>query len=691
MLLRWPKIYHHFLEKLSKHVTKANLSLWEANHKESLRSSLQINQYQRKFYGIWGSAKTTKEVETKLNELINCKESLLLIGERGTGRQMFAWYLHKSLFGEKAPFVMVDGSRFEHEWGNLFADQASAEIAEHYQDSSLLDITEGGTLFIREINKIPSHTQVMLAETMKNNSGKCLVIGCLQNDPQDEPSDMPQSLVPELLEVIPQRYHLTPLCERKRDIPFLAQGILEKLAKNNNRKTPMLSQEAVKLLLSHNYRQGNVSELIQVIERAFYITDSDIINLEHIFFGPPAEKIGRSIDLLTWPHIANFFKKQTVLQEIRVVGFILYLAVLALLLFMPGAAITTRIFGLLWGLWWPALAIFSPLLGRIWCTVCPFAFLMDLVQKKWHYNKIVPDWLKKYDYLLITGLFLLVFWIEIVTQIRTNPTYTLILLLGLQAAAVIFGIVFTRHTWCRHICPLGGFIGMASIGSLLEIRADSTVCLNKCTTFNCYTGSELPGCPMSQHLPFLDNNLGCKLCFNCVRNCPNGAVKFNLRIPAREVWHLIRVDQGFIVFIGSSLGILIPVNYFEPLQGVWPFWTWFICFTSAYWLTALLAGLIIWFIAKPFKTKAASVRIRLVFAFIPLIIAGYVIYQLPYMPGIHNLLIGLGIRNSATDTKLLFFSALKIAEVCSLFIGAVLTALTILMVILRRPIHHNGH
>ncbi|EGW37266.1 cyclic nucleotide-binding domain-containing protein [Desulfosporosinus sp. OT] len=686
MLLRWPRIYERFIEKLSHSLKKVNLSLWEAKHKEFLRSALQMNHYQDKFYGVWGSVKTTKEVERKINELTTCREPLLVIGERGTGRQMFAWHVHKKLFGEKAPFVVVDGSRFEQEWGNLFADQVSSENATHFKSGSLLDIAEGGTLFIREVNQIPLHTQAILAESMKNSTGSCLVIGCLRA----EPEVVSQNLVPELLGLFPQNHQITPLRQRKRDIPFIAQGVLQKLASRNNLETPILNQESTKLLLSHSYRQGNVTELIQVIERAFHLADGGVINLEHIFFGPTAAKIGRSIDLLSWPWISNVLRKTAFLQRIRFSSLLVYLVILLMFLLIPQATSTTRVLALVWGLWWPALAILSPLLGRLWCTVCPFSFIMDLIQKKWHFNRTVPDWLKKYDYLLTTGLFLLVFWVEIVAQIRSNPTYTLFLLLAIQAAAVTIGIVFTRHTWCRHICPLGGFVGMASIGSLLEIRADSAVCLNKCTTHECYVGGELAGCPMSQHLPFLDNNLGCKFCFNCVRNCPNGAVNFNLRIPAREVWHLVRVDQGFTIFIGASLGVLIPINYFEPLQLQWPQGIWLFWFTLAYWGAAVASGLITWLIAKPYQTKAASLRTKLVFAFIPLVIAGHIIYQIHFVPGSNTVLLGLGIKDAATTLQMFVVPVSAVAQTLAALIGLALTAFAVSMVFMYRR-HTTNH
>src|SRR5574340_1111870 len=117
---------------------------------------------------------------------------------------------------------------------------------------------------------------------------------------------------------------------------------------------------------------------------------------------------------------------------------------------------------LVWGFWWPALTIFSPSLGRIWCSLCPFSFTMDRIQKIVHLNRSVPDLLKKYDYLFITFLFLMVFWMEAMTGMRKSPLLTALWLISVVAAATITGIIFTRHTWCQHLCPLGGFVGVRS-------------------------------------------------------------------------------------------------------------------------------------------------------------------------------------------------------------------------------------
>ncbi|MEA4901985.1 cyclic nucleotide-binding domain-containing protein [Desulfitobacterium sp.] len=666
VLLRKPQIYQSIIRELTDDLIEANQMLSDNKYKEVLRSTIKLTQYQDKFYGIWGSVRTTKEVERKLEEVKKQPKNLLIRGERGTGRQMMAWYMHQHLYQEAAPFVVVDGRRFDQQWGNM-VDQ-------------LLDIAAGGTLFIQEIDDILPQTQLILAQAIKMHSTNCFIIGSLQIQ-QGISKD---KLLPELEACFIHRYTITPLRERKRDIPVLAQGILEKLAQKNHRKTPTLTPEASQILLSHHYRQGNVTELIQVLERSFFLATDNMIGLEQIFFGPTSEQVGHKINLLRWPFIDRILKKSNALLWIRRIAALLFFLVIGGMIFSPHLSIFMKIFALVWGLWWPALSLISPFLGRIWCTICPFSTVMDFVQDKIHFHRSVPEVLVKYDYLIVSALFLLIFWIEIITGMRSNPLYTALLLIIIQIAAVIIGVLYPHHAWCRHICPLGGFIGTASIGSLIEVRSDPAVCLNKCTTFDCYVGKgDIKGCPMSQHLPYLDNNLDCKLCFNCVRNCPHESVQVNLRFPAREVWHLKRVNQGYTIFIGMLFAILFPIRYFEPLQKIWPATQWKIAFTLAYILAAFVGGLLGWWLGKPFKTKAASKRIKLVFALTPFVLAGHIIYQMNFIPGIQDLTLGLS-RQTLTGIQAASVSVTTALKVMVAITGVVLTTLTVIIVLVKQ-------
>lgn len=666
ILLRWPQIYRTIIGNLSENLTEANQVLFANRCKEVLRSSIQLTQYKDKFYGIWGSVKTTHEVERLFKKLGENKGHLLISGERGTGRQMVAWYAHQRLFGESAPFVVLDGQRFEQQWGSSPA-------------FSLVDIAAGGSLFIQEIERISPKLQVKLAEVLNSADLKCLIIGSIQKDPKHDDCQ----LMPELLACFKHSYFISPLCERKRDIPIIAQGIVENLAKKHHRNVPDVTPEATQLLLSHNYRQGNVTELIQVMERAFFLADQDVIGLEQIFFGPTAKKLGSKINLLQWGFFKSLFKKRKILHSLQWISAGLLLLLIIGLIFLPQLSITMKVFVLVWGLWWPSLAILSPFLGRLWCTLCPFSKIMEYVQDRYHPKRPLPALIVKYDYLIVSALFALIFWVEVITGMRSNMFYTALLLIAIQVLAIVVSILYPRHAWCRHFCPLGGFIGTASIGSILEVRADAAVCLNKCTTFDCYVGRNgVKGCPMSQHLPYLDNNLDCKLCFKCVSNCQHENVQVNLRVPAQEVWHLTRVNQGFTVFIGVITAIIFPIMYFESLHGVLLTSQWNLWFTLIYFCAAVLGGFAGWWFGKPFKTKAASKRVKMVFAFIPLIIAGHIIYQVDFIPGLKTLVLGFGYHGEGGLSTFLI-SANTAAYGLAIIIGVTLTVITVGIILYR--------
>lgn len=680
MLLRWPHIYRTIIGQLSAYLNEANQMLSEKKYKEVLSSVIKLNEYQKKFYGIWGSTRTTTEVEQKLGKLVSKVGNLLIRGERGTGRQMLAWYAHQRLFGDTAPFVVVDGSRFEQQWEGLLAKAGMSGVdSSALPNYSLFDIALGGTLFIQEIDQISTAGQLKLAELLKSQKKKNFVIGSIQTAKSDE-----EQIIPELKACFIHAHYITPLRERKRDIPVLAQGILEILAQRNNRVSPTLTPEATQLLLSHHYRHGNVTELIQVIERAFFLAKENVIGLEQIFFGPTSEKVGRKINLLQWSFFDYFFKESSGIIWLRRISAVLFILIILGMILSLEISPKMKALTLVWGLWWPVIAIVSPFLGRIWCTLCPFSTIMDFFQNRFHPKRTLPAVIVKYDYYIVSILFVLIFWIEVVSHMRYNLLYTGILLIAIQLTAILISILYPRHAWCRHFCPLGGFIGVASIGSIMEVRADPTVCLNKCTTLECYVGKgDVKGCPMSQHLPYLDNNLDCKLCYNCVRNCPHHAVQVNIRIPAREVWHLTRINQGYVTFMGVILFILFPLIYFDSLRDFWPADKWLIWFSTVYLLSAFLGGLIGRWIGKPFKTKGASTRIKLVFAFTPLILAGHIIYQARFIPGIHAIALGLG-TYTVNGFQPVFVPALQVFQVGAALIGIIISVPAILIVLYRR-------
>jgi NAD-dependent dihydropyrimidine dehydrogenase PreA subunit len=273
-------------------------------------------------------------------------------------------------------------------------------------------------------------------------------------------------------------------------------------------------------------------------------------------------------------------------------------------------------------------------------------------KKYFSLSRPVPVFIKKYDYLIITFLFVFIFWIEEITDMRHHPLATGILFLSILSGAVAAAVLYPRQVWCRHLCPLGGMFGVCSMASPVELRSNIELCLNKCATHECYKGSDRDtGCPLFQHVPFIDNNQDCKLCLKCVRNCPNGSIQLNLRLPAREIWDVSRVRGGMIVFVAALLAIVFPLAVFDGLRESMPHLQWLGQFTFFYWLAVLAAAGVTWlFVGTKYNEEKVRPRVRAFYSCAPLVVGAHAAYQVKFLPVVRELSFGISQALSGTQS-----------------------------------------
>jgi polyferredoxin len=224
-----------------------------------------------------------------------------------------------------------------------------------------------------------------------------------------------------------------------------------------------------------------------------------------------------------------------------------------------------------WIAWWAILILVAvPFFGRGWCAVCPIPLPGEWLQRgavlappdkkpKW-LNRRWPRafrniWLQNISFLLL-ALFSSV--------LLTTPNITGIVLAGMLFAAIGLSIVFERRSFCRYLCPVGGFIGLYSQTAPLELRIkDKKVCA-ACEGKPCYNGSaEGYGCPWDVFPGGLTKNSYCGLCMECIRTCPHDNIAVNVRpFSADLAKPSARMDEAFKAFImlGSAMiyaGVLL--------------------------------------------------------------------------------------------------------------------------------------
>lgn len=241
-----------------------------------------------------------------------------------------------------------------------------------------------------------------------------------------------------------------------------------------------------------------------------------------------------------------------------------------------GKAGTSTNFGsvMVWIFLWPLLPILFLLFGRFWCSVCPMSRVSDEVQKKVGMNKKVPKFLQKYGVWIIIIAFVIITWSDVVFGLVESPANTGYLLLFVFTGVVLMGAVFEKRAWCRYLCFLGGLSSNYSMSSALELRTDGNIC-KTCKDPTCYKGTEkVEGCSMFEYPRTMDSNRFCNFCSNCIKNCPNNAIKITPRPPTSELW-FVKKPRFEDSFLATAL-IGIVVSQTVVMLEVWePFMEWF--------------------------------------------------------------------------------------------------------------------
>jgi transcriptional regulator with AAA-type ATPase domain/polyferredoxin len=567
-----PELLRQFVGILSQRLTRTDLAVSAAREKERhlthfLRDIVQLED------GLVGSSRRMKVLRREIERFGATDDPLLVWGELGTGKELVARLVHSRSRRRDSLALAADCAQIaETEWGDrLFG--ARGTPGGRGRVPSHLDIAEGGTLVLNDLERLPAAVQERLARFLEAREGDAAtaaqdvrIIATCRSDPAalSECGQLSAALVAafgENLVAVP------PLRERKRDIPELARHYLAKHAARLGKKAAQLEDEAVTKLVSYDYRMANDLELEQAVERAVILADGETIRDEEIFLGQPAAARPSGWNLLRIPGIDPRALARYVPLALRITAAAFFAFILYEAFFGPRGAQGNLATVLAWTLWWPLLALSFLMAGRLWCSVCPMGQASLVGQRIRKPTRRVPTWLKNHDFHLAMGGMFAIFLVEEATDMRHSPFATGILLLAILFGAVAVGLLYPRKAWCRHVCPLGGLAGVCGTSGLIELRPTFDICSAKCTGHSCYKGTEdVAGCPMSNHVMFVDSNQHCVLCLDCVRACPNGSPQLNLRLPGRELGSGTTARPEFGLFVLLLLGLLFGMAILQFLD-----------------------------------------------------------------------------------------------------------------------------
>jgi transcriptional regulator with PAS, ATPase and Fis domain len=223
--------------------------------------------------------------------------NILLCGETGTGKEVFARGIHYAGIRPAAPFVAVNcaaipGQLLESE---LFGYERGAFTDAKQMKQGLLELARDGTLFLDEVSSLPLDLQPKLLRALEERrvrrvggfdeiEVRCRVIAATNVPLEDLVADgvFREDLFYRLNVL---RVNIPPLRERQGDVALLAGRFLVELAAAHGLSPAQLSPAACTALEAHHW-PGNVRELKNVIERALVMSDGRRIEPSHLLLDP---------------------------------------------------------------------------------------------------------------------------------------------------------------------------------------------------------------------------------------------------------------------------------------------------------------------------------------------------------------------------------------------------------------------
>lgn len=273
---------------LSKAIEKASLQF-------KIKALLQKLTGGITFLNIIGKSDEIKQAITLAQKVAPTDTTVLLTGETGTGKEVFAQAIHNESNRNQNAFVALNCSAFSREIleSELFGHKAGAFTGAIRDKKGLVEEAEKGTLFLDELGEMPIDLQAKLLRFLE--SGEYHKVGdtklyhsdvriiAATNRNLKEESNNGKFRLDLFYRLATFQIQIPSLNQRKKDIPLLADFFLGVYNLKLKKNITQMSDEFVEKLKSHHW-QGNVRELRNVMERACLLANNEALEVGDLPF-----------------------------------------------------------------------------------------------------------------------------------------------------------------------------------------------------------------------------------------------------------------------------------------------------------------------------------------------------------------------------------------------------------------------
>jgi two-component system NtrC family response regulator len=261
---------------------KLNVRLYELEHRATQKFS---------FNSIIGTSKAIKEAIALAQRVAGTSTTVLLLGETGTGKEVFAQSIHQESPRNLKPFVAVNCSGFSPELleSELFGYKAGAFTGAVKDKRGLLEEAHEGTIFLDEIGEMNLDMQAKLLRVLENQTYikvgdtqtsqvNVRIIAATNRDLKTE-AEAGRFRLDLYYRLSVFSIELPPLSQRKEDILPIAMYYLSEFTTMVNRPEFSMDKAFLNLLNAHNWK-GNIRELKNIMERVVILADDNVIGAD---------------------------------------------------------------------------------------------------------------------------------------------------------------------------------------------------------------------------------------------------------------------------------------------------------------------------------------------------------------------------------------------------------------------------
>ncbi len=259
----------------------------------------RIKELERKLCGdisfndIIGNSKSIRESIELAKKVAGTDTTVLLTGETGTGKEIFARAIHSESKRSEGAFLALNCGNFSRELleSELFGYRAGSFTGATKDKKGLIEEASGGTLFLDEIGEIPLELQPKFLRVLE--SGEYFRIGDISPRRSDirliaatnrdlaSESELGRFRIDLYFRLSAFQIDLPNLNSRREDIVLLADVFVKQMSSKLRKNISGMTSEFRELLANHNWK-GNIRELRNVIERACIVEESDTLTAERL-------------------------------------------------------------------------------------------------------------------------------------------------------------------------------------------------------------------------------------------------------------------------------------------------------------------------------------------------------------------------------------------------------------------------